>query len=185
MAETNKTYKNEIRINTLEHKVGITENGILTGNGVLGEIKKLKEEDTFLEDKLNKISIMQKELSLRFDVLENDIKEITNLLNKMNAEIDIIKTEMKDNINFRTIGKAKNIFIGIAGFILALGTIGMAISSGVVTYLISYFRAKKGRTLNYQDAKELVKKVSLNRIARGGIRASFKLGWFSFNIIIN
>lgn len=114
------SHKNEIRINTLEHKIGITANGMLTGNGLIGDIKNLKEEVELLHDKLNKISTMQTELSLRFDILENDIKELTSL-------VSTIKNEMKDNINFRTIGKAKNIFIGVAGMILALGTIGAAI----------------------------------------------------------
>lgn len=103
----------EVRINTLEHKVGINKDGLLTGNGLINDIK-------ILNNKLDKISAMQSELSLRLDVLGKDIKNLFSMTEKM-------KTELKDNINFRTLSKAKNIFIGLAGLLTALGIIGTVI----------------------------------------------------------
>lgn len=122
MTKETKAHKNEIRINNLEHKVGITENGMLTGNGLIGEVKDIESGVELLHEKLNKISAMQTELSLRFDVLENDIKELSKSL-------EIVKNEMKDNISFRTILKAKNIFIGAAAVLLALSTIGSFVAT--------------------------------------------------------
>lgn len=109
--------ESEIRINTLEHKVGINKEGLLTGNGLINELSTIKKDADLLHDKLNCIKTMQIELNMRFDVLENDIKELTNSMTS-------IKKDMEDNINLRTIGKLKNIIIGFAGLLAALGVIG-------------------------------------------------------------
>lgn len=108
------------RLAVIEHRIGINKDGALTGNGLTGEFKNVKMDIDLLHDKINRISVMQTELSMRFDILENELKELTK-------SIDGIKDDMRDNINCRTIKKSGKTVIGVASFLTALAIVGAVI----------------------------------------------------------
>ena len=97
--------------------------------------------------------------------------------------------------------KATNLGRGIIGMMASLGhsikqgkfktvngafmAIGQAVISGAATIIIGNVRAKYGKTLNYNTVLEMVKKIGINRAIRGGIRIVFRIGWKTFEIIIN
>ena len=62
----------------------------------------------------------------------------------------------------------------------ALGAIGEAIASGAITIIAGILSTKIGKAVNNKNVKEIIKNISINRITRGGIRLSFKIGWYKF-----
>jgi RHS repeat-associated protein len=68
----------------------------------------------------------------------------------------------------------KGSFKSISG---AFKAIGSAILSGIITIVIGSIRTTRGKTLNYTTVKNMIKKIGLNRVARGGFR--FGIGWFT------
>ena len=68
----------------------------------------------------------------------------------------------------------------------AFEAFGQAIISGAATIIIGNVRAKYRKTLNYNDVKQMVSKIGVNRAIRGGIRMSFSVfGWIKFNFVLN
>lgn len=111
------TAKQNERIARIETRLGFTKDGERNGNGLLTEIENMKEDFDDMQKKLDEVILSQKELMIMLSSLENDFKIMSSSINKINDE-------MKDNINFRTIAKWKNVIMGIAALIVALGTIG-------------------------------------------------------------
>lgn len=104
------------RLYKLEHQVGITKDGVKTGNGLLNRVEKVEAEMNKMHDKIDTISDEQKHISAECNNLAKSVRELSGLIND-------VKNELKDNISFRSVSKLKNMLIGIAAVIVAITTI--------------------------------------------------------------
>lgn len=101
------------RMKQVETKIGITKDGMNSGNGIISEISLIKEDIENMYTKIDELILLTREVSVKIDSIDQDVRKI--------------KIEMKDKINFGTIGTVKNVIIGISSLLTAFGVIGYTV----------------------------------------------------------
>ncbi len=100
----------------IEHKIGLTKEGVRTGNGLITELENIEGKMDKMNEKIDAIKDTQKKIDAEYATLDKSVQELSGLITD-------IKNELKDNISFRSFSKMKNTILAIAAIIVAITTI--------------------------------------------------------------
>lgn len=118
MIDYNHDYLNLLkRIQSLENRVGVNDQNIHNGNGLIQDYKDIETVIERFNLEASDRFIMLKELGLKMDSISNDIADLYR-------EMSNIENQLKDNITVKTFAGWRNIIVGAAAVLVAFATIG-------------------------------------------------------------